>query len=252
MRRGVPLQNLRGSDITTLEIQIQDLVNKPLGQVATANIADLCALSELADLPGRISRKLEGYPRKVGREVSDLPSSLLDGFLADLEGLAPARVPSTLREVFVAEAERTSRNNNERERIGKLQEGWLENAPEPFRIAAPPPRPVVQRASAAPPRESSARRASGGADRTARAAPTPRPKVVMDERKVAWIRDTVLDRLADAFEGGLAESVLIAGVRHRARDMWPDMQGHEVKSVLNDLASMGRARQSAGRWRLSP
>ena len=59
-----------------------------------------------------------------------------------------------------------------------------------------------------------------------------------------------IERLVGHGEGGLAETVLVAGVCHRARESYPDLSSSEVLATLRDLKAVGRVRHSVGRWRL--
>jgi hypothetical protein len=65
------------------------------------------------------------------------------------------------------------------------------------------------------------------------------------------IRQTALDRLGDVGDAGLAESVLVAGIRFRLKERFPAMPPQEVFGVLKELVTQGRVRQSAGRYRRS-
>ena len=62
------------------------------------------------------------------------------------------------------------------------------------------------------------------------------------------LSELCLERLGQAHESGLKEAVLIAGVRHRARETYPNVNPHEVTGVLKTLKEQGRVRYSAGRW----
>ena len=106
-------------------------------------------------------------------------------------------------------------------------------------------RPLTAAAPKAPKARAAAGEKAAGAPKATRAAPVK----FVDQDRQKWIRDTVLERLDDYMEQGLREDVLIAGVKHRCRAHYPDITTPEVLSVMRDLGTAGRVKQSAGRWR---
>lgn len=252
-RRRVPLQKLRGSDPTLLEVQIQDLLLRPSGQLEPANLCDLFALAELEEPPRSVRTQLAAFVKRCSAEIAEIPDGpALVQFADDFSAVDAARVPQSLRDLIGRLSIREGRDGIPLE---GLLEVWSSEAPEPFQLGAGQVR--VQRATAANtprssssssrsggPRErsSSSPRASSSADTSARA----RPVVDIDRRN--WIAEMALERLSQSLESGLGEAVLIAGIKHRARTVYPNLAPQEITTVLNELAKVGRVRKSAGRW----
>lgn len=232
----------------TVEIELNALSAKPIGQIACDNVADLFALEELDDLPTGLRVRLKGFRDRMGRAIRDLRGA---GFQAWLDALAevPAdRVPASLRDIVQAEADEPLRADGDRSRIAALGGAWAQVEPAPFTFAAP--RKVQQLPVRGEPRERRARptrapRESGGTARV----PTPRPKPVGDPDQSAWIRQVALERLSGAMDQGLLEAVLIAGIKHRARDRYPTLSDLEVRAELRAMDGAGLVTHSAGRWK---
>jgi hypothetical protein len=258
VRIGVPVVNLRGLDLTSLEIQIQDMVSKPLGQIALNNVADLFALSEMPDLPARITKRLPGYTGTISRAMADVPNGAsFVSLMEELASIPASQVPESFRVMLRAEAERVGRLEGERVRLGELLDQWADTPPASWRPAeAKVAAPKVLRAPAAEPAPERPSRAVIAADAAATAgrqrasgAP-PKAAPAVDLARVQWILDTTLERLANSPDAGLAEQVLIAGITHRAKGRYDDLKPQEVRDALRELGKRGRARVSAGRWRL--
>jgi len=247
MRRRVPLQKLRGSDPTLLEVQIQDLLGRPSGQLEPANLCDLFALAELEEPPRSIRSELEQFVKRCRQEIAEIPDGLLPEFCDDYAAVEPARVPATLRALVLELSGRESRDGAG---LSKLAEGWSAEEPQAFELGAGTVR--VQRATAKPP--APARRAGIGkaeakpARSSSKAPRRAAAKTVVDVDRRNWMVETVLERLATSQESGLGQAVLIAGIRHRAREQYPKLAPHEITAVLNELLKLGRVRKSAGRW----
>lgn len=258
MRIGVPVVNLRGLDLTSLEIQIQDMVSKPLGQIALVNVADLFALAEMTDLPARISKRLPGYTGNVARAMADVPNGAsFQAVLEELSQIPAAQVPETFRAMLVAESLRVGRTETERIRLGELIEQWAATEPAVWRPAeAKAAAPRVMRAPMAEPAPERASRAVQAAEATVsaarqRASGAPaKAGPAVDLARVQWILDTTLERLANGGESGLAEAVVVAGITHRAKGRYDDLKPQEIRDALRELLKRGRARTSAGRWKL--
>lgn len=245
MRRRVPVRSLRGADPVGVEIEVNGLAAKPLGQIAPENVADLFAISAKEDLPPGLRVRLRGVDERLTRQVEDLPNGtpFLD-WIAGLSELSPQRVPYTLRAVVAAEIEAPKRGAPECAAAVALMEAWAAVEPEPFSFAAPKMIPKKMTAAAAP------REAQRPRERRAVEARPERVRVVVevDKARVGWIRATALERLQPASERGLLEAVLMAGLQHRARELYPDLQVHEIRKVLETMAERGDVKHSAGRW----
>lgn len=230
---------------------------KPLGQLAPANVADLFAIDELEDLATTLRVRLKGFAERIGRAVGDLPNGEPFLTFANTIGeLDDERVPESMRRMFEAEAGNTKRTPREQARIAELLAQWAETPPVPFEMAAP--KAVHQLPTAGKPTHSGMR-VRGGAGvsvkRTSSSEPKAKveraPKAVADPARQAWLRQVCRERLAGARDRGLQQVVLIAGVRHRARDRYPDLTPKEITDVLNDMAKTGEAKVSALRWTLT-
>lgn len=264
MRRQVPSQKLRGVDQVTLEVQIGDLIAKPLGQVNIENIADLMALAELDTAPPTISRRLAGYAERIARAVTDLPNGQqFADFAEDLSGVAAARVPMSLRAALVEERGRPSRTAAEVELLDGLLASWEGEEAIPFLLSETAQvevkvAPEARRREEARMRAPAGARTAGSVTRTpaatgstrktgAKAKRTPKPKPVVDPARAAWIRQIVLERLSGRSEG-LQEAVLFAAIRHRAREKFPNLGVQEITKVLKEMSEQGTVRHSARRW----
>jgi hypothetical protein len=266
MRRQLPARTLRGSDALTLDIQMGDLVGKPLGQVALANVADLFALDEIEELPPRLRGKLRGYRDRMRRAIQDLPNGQsFQEFAEELSEVDAGRVPASLREAIAEEAERPSRTAAELKAVGDLVAGWSDNEPTPFdlsdQLAEVKRAPEARRREEARMRAPSGARTGGSVTRTPTATTrgsgsssssgaakrTPKPKPQIDPAKVSWVEQVVLERLAGRSQG-LLETVLIAGLKHRARERFPDLTQQEITKILKGMSEKGTVRFSARRW----
>ncbi|MCB9680864.1 MAG: hypothetical protein H6733_05270 [Alphaproteobacteria bacterium] len=252
MFRSVPERQLRGKDPITVEIEVNALSAKPLGQLAPPNIADLYALTEVPDLATGLRVRLKGFHERIARAVSDLPSGEpFAAFCGAVGDVDPSRVPVSLRDVFEAESANPKRTDGDRAHIRDLQAVWEGAEPEPFEIGAP--KRVVQLPTAGEPRER--RYATPRGERAPRAERAPKPprvppaRFVADPERAAWIRQVLLERLGRPTDAGLLETVLVAGVKHRGRDRYADMTPKEVTDELKALEREGKVKHSAGRWK---
>ena len=251
MRAQTHIDNLRGSDPKTLEILIQDAIRKPIGMLSHQTLADLVALSEVDDLPRTLSRDLDAFATRVGKEIADLPKTgnEMRRFLAGFGELDPRKVPDTIREYLETEAQREERDPRDRELAKELLAQWSEQEPERVTLGTTAPR--IQRAEAV---------AQDDEDdiSNSRAVRARKPRTVSapvqtqeDVERTRWISTTVLERLAPYREKGLAELVLVAGVRKDAADSYPDLMPFEITKVLRQLQDSGQVRHSAGRWSMA-
>lgn len=249
MSRRVPVQDLRGSDPTLLEVQLPDMLRRPLSQLAPINVLDLIELAHTEGRPRSLARGLDNFVQAVPRQMADIPAGPpWDEFVAEFDEIGGDRVPLAFREIWLAEAAR-------RERAGEpalaLLERWSEHEPEPFELNARKARvqrmdPTKRRKTETGGRSRSPGRARSEGSSTPRARAAP----VIDSERQSFIQDLVLEKLARAAENGLGEQVLLMGVRHQAKDRYPDLQAAEVTAVLRALRDHGTVRQSAGRWSL--
>lgn len=245
MRRRVPVQNLRGSDLTLLEVQLQDLLRRPMGQIALANVLDVITLAETEGRPRSLERSLQLFVERIAANIADLPRGApFEELLAELSEMEGDRVPHRFREILQQESERSDRDG---ERIGELLEKWAEKEPRPFELGQQRAKVTRAVSVAQPAGDERPRRRVGSGSRP---ASTGRERVVTedDRERQSWIAETVLERVAGAGERGLGEQVLIAGVRHRARERYPTITPSEITTVLKALKESGRVRYSAGRW----
>jgi len=256
--RRLPVQPLRGSDPTLLEIQLNDMVRRPLGQISPVNIMDLVELAGTEGRPMSLDKALQTFVEGVGRQVADIPKGRSwDEYLDEIEELPGRHVPHRFREMLALE---TTRDNRAAPRVNALLERWNAEPPEPFALGLTAakvtrsveiPAPRLGDGTGAP-REKARRarqRAEGGARKpSVRAA--PRTKVISDIDRFTYIQEQLVERLARATEHGLAEAVLIAGVRHAAKETYPDLTPVEVTGILRQMRDVHVVRYSAGRWSL--
>lgn len=252
MRRRAPLQNLRGSDPMLLEVQLQDLLLRPSSQLEPPNLCDLFALNEVEGTSRSLKNALQAFIKRAKGEMAEIADGQEIGtFVRELDAIEPERVPASLRTFLGELSERESRDTAG---LKALLEKLSATEPEAFAFGAP--KIKAQRMEAVEPVERSSRSRTRGAGaakkpRAKSSSAAPKKKIakpVMDIDKHNHLRDLCIERLASASENGLAEHVLIAGVRHRARSAYPKVGPHEVVAVLNDLLKRGLARKSAGRW----
>jgi hypothetical protein len=255
--RRLPVQPLRGSDPTLLEIQLNDMVRRPLGQIAPVNIMDLVELAGTEGRPPSLDRALQAFVEGVGRQVADIPKGRSwDEYLDEIEELPGRCVPHRFREMLALE---TTRDNRAADRVRGLLERWSAEAPEPFALGLTTARVTRSVEVPAPmrgdgtgaPRERKPRppRASG-TERKPTSRPPPRPKVIADIDRFTFVQEQLVERLARATEQGLAEAVLIAGVRHAAKESYPDLTPVEITGILRQMRDGHVVRYSAGRWSL--
>jgi len=248
--RRVPVQDLRGSDLTLLEVQLPDMLRRPLSQLAPVNVLDLVELAQTEGRPRSLARGLDNFIQAIRRQMADIPDGQpWEEFVAEFEEIGGDRVPHAFREIWQAEAERRERGG---EAALSLLVTWAEHEPEPFELNTRTAR--VQRSDPTKRRktESGGRSRSPGRSRSTSSDSSPRAKATpaVDSERQAFIQDLVLEKLARASENGLGEQVLIAGLRHQAKPRYPDLLASEVTAVLRALKDHGAVRHSAGRWSL--
>ncbi len=251
MRRRKQLQKLRGSDPVLLEVQTQDLLTLPSGQLEPANVADLFALAEHDSPPKSMRRGLDLFVKRCCLEIGEIADGQLPAFVKDYMDVPPERIPQSFRDLIVELSQRESRDSTKLEPLIEHFEG---TEPTPFEFGEKTVK--VQRATAANKPRSSRTSRGGGRSRSSSGGRSARPKPrkidtsgpTMDVDKRNWVVETVMERLGEAREKGLSEAVLVAGIRHRAKAVYPKLMPFEITSVLSDLEKAGRVRKSAGRW----
>ena len=260
MNRQVPVRALRGSDPTLLEVQLSELLRLPIGQIAPINVMDLVELADTEGRPKNLDRSLQGFVEKIRRQIADIPKGRSwDTYLDDLGELGGGRVPLRFRQMLADEAEAPDRDA---EKVRALLQRWEGEAPEPFELGINKARiqraEMVQPRSPAPepsaaPRERSSRTRSGGSSSSkggSGSRSSARPKPVVDIARRDFVIDQCMERLGRTSDKGLAEAVLVAGVRHAGKETYPDLTPLEITGILRQLKETNRVRYSAGRWSL--
>lgn len=255
MNRHVPVQPLRGSDLTLLEVTLPEMLKRPLGAVAPVNVMDLIELARTEGRPRGLDRALQAFVDGVRRQVSDIPNGRSwEQYLDELAELSGRQVPLAFRAMLEDEMQLPERAAP---RIREILDKWGAEDPDPFPLGVRTAR--VQRAEMVKPRElapepsSAPRERSGRGGRTAppasaRAASPPKPKPVEDIARRDFVVEQAIERLARVGEKGLAEMVLVAGIRHAGAETYPDLTPVEITGVLKTLRDAKRVRNSAGRW----
>jgi hypothetical protein len=240
MHRRAKLHPLRGKDPTTLEVQLQDLLRRPLGQLEPLNVLDILALNELEEPPKSLKMGLGDFARRMAREVADLPNGKSwDAFIDELAALDAEMVPLSFRKLL---AEDLVRGEREAGKAPDLIASWEGNEPKAFEIAAGSAK-VLRAPKAA------AATKTGAKKPAAKRKSTKKPAKPIDHDRVNLLTQLCMERLGEVTsETGLKEMVLVAGVRHRAKAQYPYVTPAEVTTVLKNLKLAGRVRYSAGRW----
>jgi hypothetical protein len=237
-------------------VQVPDLWKLPIGQVHLLNLLDLCELFRTEGAPKSLKTGLQSFWDRTSREIRDLPKGgSFDAFVAELVAVDPGRIPQVIRELLVEEAERRDHGAT-RELLATLEE----HPPEPFAIGVR--KAKVQRAEAASRKKRSVEPSSapsekrGGASKSrssgsTRGASPNAGRVstpILDIDRHKFLQQLALQRLAGTSDKGLMEAVLVAGIRHLAKDEYSDVTPKQVKDALKGLKDDGRVRYSAGRW----
>lgn len=252
MRSGVPVQDLRGSDTTLLEVQVPDLWKLPLGQVHLLTVLDLMELASTEGCPKVLRAGLQSFMDRTTREIEDLPrGESFNAFVAELSAVDPERVPQVLRELLAAQAEE---RNHEGAKV--LVDRVSDTEPLPFSIGVK--KAKVQRAAMVTPKKKRAvdpssapsakgeKASSSGATASTGAGRANPPARDLDRH--LFLQQIAMERLAYTSDKGLMEAVLVAGICHIAKDEYSDVTPKQVKDALKGMKDDGRARYSAGRW----
>jgi len=236
--------------MTLLEVQLPDMLRRPLSQLAPINVLDLVELAGTEARPKSLTRGLEHFVDVVERSMADIPDGQpWEEFVAEYAEIEGSRVPHRFREIWRSEATRRDRGG---ESAIALLERWSEHEPEPFELNTRTAR--VQRSDPTKRKraESGGRARAPGRSRAGGSASgsSSKSSAPVDSERQAFIQDLVLEKLARASDNGLGEQVLIAGLRHQAKPRYPDLLPNEVTAVLRALKDHGAVRYSAGRWSL--
>ncbi len=234
-RNQVLIPNLRQLPVAELQIQVQDVLNLPIGQLAPQTLADIFALADAGEqLPTALARDLANYRDKLVRQLADLPDGAeLAALVAGLNELPPEHLPAALREALAGQLE----GRSSEEVVGALREAvarWEGVEPAPVSIPEPAPAPAAAAMPAAKPKKK---------------ATTRRRTTKVDERREEWIREDVTSRLVNYGSRGLKEAIVVAGARHRSP--WNDLTEAEILVVLRRMKREGVLRYSAGRWMMN-
>jgi len=248
VRERAPTRRLRGADPLTVEVELPALVQRPLHQLAGGTLADLLALCELEELAPAMKVRLRNYPERVNRALRDLPpGNPIAGILDELEPVEAEHVPATLRTALQGEAER--RGGADGSAILELLGMWKDTDPSPFEFGS---KRVATRKLAEGRRrkEKLGVRQAGVAEapKPRKAAPKKSAAAGVDPEQAMWIRQTVHERLSATAGAGLLEPVLLAAVRHRARERFPSLVEPDIRKVLRQMSNQGEIRFSARRW----
>ena len=217
-------------------------------QLVPQTLMDILAWSEVEGLPTSLSREFQAYAARVAQEVPDIPDGAAwDAFIAELGGLPPGQVPTCFRAVVAVESQSDDRGEAARNAALALLAAWADVEPVTVEVVNTEAR-ITRAATPVPKsrRSSGPAKARASTTQTAKAQPEPE-----DPERDRWIKETCLDRVHGAREGGLAQMVLIAGVLHRAKEKYPGMHQREVLGALTHLAEVGTLQCAAGRWRLA-
>ncbi len=257
MNRSAPVVPLRGSAVSLLQVQIPEMLRRPIGQVALVNVMDLIELSATDGRPKPLDKQLQTFVGGIRRQVTDIPKGRSwEMFLEDLEELPPEHVPHAFRAMLAEESEFRP---DTRTRVAELLERWSTVEPLPFDVGtravriqkAEMEKPRVATEPSAAPRERAPREPGAAKPRAEKAASAAgsRAKPVLDTERHDYVVQQCVERLARcSSDRGLAENVLVAGVRHAGKDQYPDLTPIEITTVLKQLKDANRVRYSAGRW----
>jgi hypothetical protein len=238
--RQIHIDNLRRTDPKTIEVLIQDAIRKPILQISLETLTDLVALSELESLPVSLRRDLSVFAGRVSQEIADLPDGqVIADFLDKLDEIDGAMVPDTIREYILRESERDGRAPEGRERASGLLSKWEPLDPEPVALSGETPR--IEQVEEAPQEE------EPESPRKAKRKPQKK-KTAEDPERAKWLSTAILEKLTQYRDAGLAEAVLIAGIRKDAQPIYPSLMPWEINKVLRTLQQAGQVRRTAGRW----
>lgn len=244
-KKRIAVQGLRRADADTLLVLTQDVLRATIGRVEPATLCDLLALSELdTGLNVALHRDLKAFQLQMFREMEDLPdSSVLADYARELAAVDPKRVPTCLREA-VARLAPERKHLDAVAALAELAARWEGTTPDKVVLTvrlAPGTRAVKPRPEIAP---KPVRERLPPAHPPVQRVRTPAAQV--DERRVTWVEEEVLNRLEPYGVNGLKEAVLVAGARHRSP--YKDLAEDEILAVLRRLKRENRVRNVGNRW----
>lgn len=243
---------LRGKDPTTLEVTLMDALSLPVGRVSTLDLVAMFALSETEGVPKNLRKDLGVFATRIENEVADLPDgSLLKDMAIELQDVPAEQIPVRFRDLIKREAERATRDAGERALLQSVLDAAADIEPEAFPIGGGHG-PSITRTEQTPPPSSlkagKAAKAKKTGGRTKAATRSARAVVVEDPERTKWLRTKLMERLAGYSEAGLSEMVLIAGITHAGKPVYPRLMPGDIQKVLKELKESGQLRHSAGRW----
>ena len=250
MRRQQPTQDLRGSDAMLLRVQLSDLLRLPVRQLSAENALDVVALGELVSCPKVLIKQIDGFVQRFSQELTELPGvTAFDEFLDELEEIPGERIPTTVRTWLQREAARADRPVD---RIQELLAKLETTVPEAFDIGGRTHK-VEHIAAGSPPKSRlGSKEARPTSDRPKRARTAAAPRIsgpAHDVERHGAVQNLCMERLQGASDRGLAQAVMVAGIRHRAGQAGlSGVTPAEVMKALRTLEQAGRVRHSAGRW----
>ena len=246
MNYNTPAQDLRGIDPTILEVQLQEMLRRAMQQIAIQNQLDIISLHDSGLAPNSVTRDVARFVERVAGELEDLPEGPeWDQYIQTVGEIALDQIPTSFRTLLSNEASRREAD------ISSLTTAWADVEPMAFLVGSKTvqvqQRPAAGKAAeaSAPPKAKATRGTAKKASTTAK--PRASRKVEIDPVRLKWIQDTAIRRLAGK-ENGLAQNVLFAGIKHRAKADYPDLKPNEINAAMKALKESGRVRFSAGRW----
>lgn len=266
MQHRVGIGNLRGMDPITLEVTITEALRRPLPQLEVAALVDLYALAE-SDAPSKpLKRDLEQFRSRIDREIADLPDgSVWTAFVGELERLEPQRISAGFRVLLSDLVSQEGRAPSSRATLAPLQGVWAEIPAEPFVVGGGSARvekhevmnrsePLTNRrgigiSESKPKKQRRSRAASGGSSKPKKIVVPPK---TIDLEKLAFLSERCMERLAKYRDKGLAEQILVVGVRKQAEESFPDTSSRDVVETLKHMEKQGKVKKSAGRWMVKP
>lgn len=223
------VDNLRGSDETTVQILVDDLLRLHIQRIETRVVADLFAVAD-GQLSPSLSADLKGWAARATREILDLPDGdILRSFLAEVSEIPAGLVPQRLRDAVAALAAQSSAETVKM--IDEMAKVWEEETPTPVVLPIAKIKAVVPKTRAPV---------------KARSSSAKTPAADVDPRRADYIRQDVMHTLARV-ENGIKESVLVGGIRHRSP--FKDITDSEIKAELRKLEREG-LKQKAGELRI--
>ena len=232
-----------------------DALSLTVSRLSPSDLIDMFSLGVAEGVSKSLGRDLDVFAKRIENEVADLPDG---GPIAELvialQDIPAERIPLRFRELLTREAERETRAKGERGLLKSLLDSLEGVEPEAFPLGEGAG-PRVTSTEEAPPKSSlKSEKSTKGKAKSTRSKKVPvrsaRAVVVDNPDQTKWLRRLLMERLSGYSESGLAEVVLMAGVRHAAREEYPHLINGDIMKVLKALKETGQIRYSAGRWSL--